>query len=539
MAKRFNCNLQALDLNNIDKDPDLVSQKVKLLLNKKTSMEAVIKIVEGNVPRLTSLNLSNNCIQRLDELSKLVPKVPNLMALDLSQNNLQSECELDKLKGLNLVELWLVGNPLCALFKDANSYASAMCQRFPQLQKLDGTPLFQPTVIDAPSTIVSPETSFTCFNIYGFIESYYDVCDSDDRTLMLQAYYKDALFKHTKLHPSQILPMNGQDVDNPLDIDQDVVTFLNKLPKTQHDRSSFHVKVNAFTNTHLEFTLNGNYTEFEELRTNGISFIRKFVALPSDHGGLYIINDQVFTKKVTEAQISRAFVGPTTNPFSNTESAMCQTLPQLQRSDGTYLFQPTVIDAPSTIVSPETSFNGSNIYGFIERFLQNYYDVCDSDDRTLMLQAYYEDALFKHTKLHHSQILPMNGQDVDNPLDIDQDVVTFLNKLPKTQHDRSSFHINVNAFTNTRLEFTVSGNYTEFKELRTNGISFIRNFVALPSDHGGLCIINDQVFTKKVPKAQKAQISGAFVGPTTNPFFQHGKVTQRQTSAQSNDDEDW
>uniref|UniRef100_A0A8C5EFK8 Nuclear RNA export factor 1-like n=2 Tax=Gouania willdenowi TaxID=441366 RepID=A0A8C5EFK8_GOUWI len=343
MAKRFNCNLQALDLNNIDKDPDLVSQKVKLLLNKKTSMEAVIKIVEGNVPRLTSLNLSNNCIQRLDELSKLVPKVPNLMALDLSQNNLQSECELDKLKGLNLVELWLVGNPLCALFKDANSYASAMCQRFPQLQKLDGTPLFQPTVIDAPSTIVSPETSFTCFNIYGFIE----------------------------------------------------------------------------------------------------------------------------------------------------------------------------------------------------RFVQNYYDVCDSDDRTLMLQAYYEDALFKHTKLHHSQILPMNGQDVDNPLDIDQDVVTFLNKLPKTQHDRSSFHVKVNAFTNTRLEFTVSGNYTEFKELRTNGISFIRNFVALPSDHGGLCIINDQVFTKKVPKAQKAQISGAFVGPTTNPFFQHGKVTQRQTSAQSNDDEDW
>ena len=35
---------------------------------------------------------------------------------------LRSDRELDKLKGLRLVELWLIRNPLCDLFKDQPSY---------------------------------------------------------------------------------------------------------------------------------------------------------------------------------------------------------------------------------------------------------------------------------------------------------------------------------------------------------------------------------------------------------------------------------
>ncbi|XP_028296536.1 nuclear RNA export factor 1-like [Gouania willdenowi] len=89
-------------------------------------MEAIIKIIEENIPLLTSLNLSHNCIQRLDELSELVTKVPHLKALNLSHNDLKSEHELDKLKGLKVVELWLVRNPLCDLFKDRSSYVRSV-----------------------------------------------------------------------------------------------------------------------------------------------------------------------------------------------------------------------------------------------------------------------------------------------------------------------------------------------------------------------------------------------------------------------------
>ncbi|XP_028297867.1 nuclear RNA export factor 1-like isoform X1 [Gouania willdenowi] len=40
-------------------------------------------------------------------------------------------------------------------------------------------------------------------------------------------------------------------------------------------------------------------------------------------------------------------------------------------------------------------------------------------------------------------------------------VVTLLNELPKTQHDIISFTVDVNAYTNTLLSFTVGGVFKE------------------------------------------------------------------------------
>lgn len=128
MAKRFDGSQQALDLNNIRTDPDLVSQNVEVILNRKSSMEAVIKIIEGNIPELASLNLSNNRIHKLDELTELVSKVPNLKTLNLSHNELKSDRELDKVKGWKLVELWLNRNPLCEHFKDQASYIRSVSE---------------------------------------------------------------------------------------------------------------------------------------------------------------------------------------------------------------------------------------------------------------------------------------------------------------------------------------------------------------------------------------------------------------------------
>uniref|UniRef100_A0A8C5DJV1 Nuclear RNA export factor 1-like n=2 Tax=Gouania willdenowi TaxID=441366 RepID=A0A8C5DJV1_GOUWI len=163
MAKRFDGSHQAFDLNNIYTDPDLVSQKIKVILNRQTSMEAIIKIIEEHVPELTCLNLSYNRIQRLDELSKLVTKVPHLKTLNLSHNKLKSEHELDKLKGLKLEELSLVRNPFCALFKDQSSFISVVRQRFPQLLKLNGNDLPPPIGFDVETPTTIPSCKGSCF----------------------------------------------------------------------------------------------------------------------------------------------------------------------------------------------------------------------------------------------------------------------------------------------------------------------------------------------------------------------------------------
>lgn len=122
MSKRFDGSQQALDLNNIRVDPDLVSQNIEVMLNRKNSMQAVIKIIGENIPELLCLNLSNNRLYKLDDLADIVSKVPNLKSLNLSYNELKTERELDKLKGLKLAELSLANNPLCGHFKDQAEY---------------------------------------------------------------------------------------------------------------------------------------------------------------------------------------------------------------------------------------------------------------------------------------------------------------------------------------------------------------------------------------------------------------------------------
>uniref|UniRef100_A0A665XFY5 Zgc:153681 n=1 Tax=Echeneis naucrates TaxID=173247 RepID=A0A665XFY5_ECHNA len=264
--------LNSLDLNNIRTDPELVSQKIEVTLNRKTHMEAVIRIIEENIPELACLNLSNNRIHKLDELSDLVTKVPNLKTLNLSHNELKSDRELDKVKGLKLVELWLNRNPLCQYFKDQASYISAVRQRFPRLLKLDGHDLPAPIGFDVETPTTIPPCKGSCFGsdeikalILRFLQQYYSIYDSGDRQPLLDAYHDGASLSLTTPYSTQnpsrsSLGEYHKDSRNLKRIKDstmrfrllkhtrlNVVAFLNELPKTQHDIASFTVDVNTYT----------------------------------------------------------------------------------------------------------------------------------------------------------------------------------------------------------------------------------------------------------------------------------------------------
>ncbi|XP_026090885.1 nuclear RNA export factor 1-like isoform X1 [Carassius auratus] len=345
MAKRFDGSQQALDLNNIRVDPDLVSQNIEVTLNRRNSMLAVIKIIEENIPELVCLNLSNNRLHRLDDLADIINKVPNLKILNLSHNELKTERELDKLKGLKLVELSLEGNPLCGHYKNQADFVSAIRERFPKLLRLDGHDLPPPIVFDlevAPATLPPCKASYFCSEeikniILCFLQQYYSIYDSGDRQPLLDAYHDGAAFSlsipFTLQNPSKSsLGDYQKDSRNIRRMKDDpttrfrlmkhtrlnVVAFLNELPKTQHDIASLIVDVNTYTATLLAFTVSGVFKEIDgKSRDSFRAFSRVFIAVPAGNTGLCIVNDQLFVRNATTEEIRRAFVAPAPTPSSS------------------------------------------------------------------------------------------------------------------------------------------------------------------------------------------------------------------------------
>uniref|UniRef100_A0A8C8Z7A9 NXF1/2/3/5-like leucine-rich repeat domain-containing protein n=1 Tax=Prolemur simus TaxID=1328070 RepID=A0A8C8Z7A9_PROSS len=122
MNKRYDVFQQALDLQKLHLDPDLVGCDMDIILNQRNCMAANLQIIERNFPEFLSLNLRNNKLHWLAGLSDIIEKAPKVKILNLSKNKLKSAWELSNVKGLKLEELWLEGNPLCHTFPDQSTY---------------------------------------------------------------------------------------------------------------------------------------------------------------------------------------------------------------------------------------------------------------------------------------------------------------------------------------------------------------------------------------------------------------------------------
>ncbi|KAM7338605.1 hypothetical protein ACRRTK_002089 [Alexandromys fortis] len=122
LKKRYDVSRHALDLQNLYFDPDLLDQKIYMVLSRRSCMTAALQIIQEDFPELLSLNLSCNRLFRLDSLFDVGEKAPQVKTLNLSENKLNTVWELEKVKGLKLEELWLEGNPLCSTFPDHSAY---------------------------------------------------------------------------------------------------------------------------------------------------------------------------------------------------------------------------------------------------------------------------------------------------------------------------------------------------------------------------------------------------------------------------------
>jgi len=87
-------------------------------------------------------------------------------------------------------------------------------------------------------------------------------------------------------------------------------------------------------------------------------------------------------------------------------------------------------------------------------------------------------------------------------------IVGFLDRLPKTQHDTSSFTLDIPLATERLMTFTVCGTFRErigAKIIR----QFSRMFVVVPQG-GGLCIINDSLCITSPSKEQIERSKAVF-----------------------------
>ncbi|XP_069320335.1 nuclear RNA export factor 2-like [Eulemur rufifrons] len=350
MNKRYDVFQQALDLQKLRFDPDLVGCDMDIILNRRNCMAATLQIIERNFPELLSLNLRNNRLYRLDGLSDIIEKAPKVKILNLSKNELKTVGELDKIKGLKLEGLWLEGNPLCSTFPDQSAYISAIHDYFPKLLCLDGQEFSPPMITDVevPELVKPCQESHKGFEtlkslVLQFLQQYYSIFDYGDRQVLLDAYHEEACFSLTIPYTPKDPALsslceyfkesrNLKMLKDPYlrrqllkHTKRDIVDSLSVLPKTQHDLSSFLVDVWFQTERMLCFSVSGLFKEVEgKCQDSVLAFTRTFITTPGRNSSVCIVNDELFVRETSSKETQSTLSIPMPTPCSSSMPTLSQ-----------------------------------------------------------------------------------------------------------------------------------------------------------------------------------------------------------------------
>ncbi|XP_045850606.1 nuclear RNA export factor 3 [Meles meles] len=220
----------------------------------------------------------------------------------------------------------------------------------------------------------------------------------------------------------------------------------------------------------------------------------------------------------------------TTFPDKSTNiSSILELFPKLLRLDSQESPSPTSIGiaAHKWLPTCRGSFFGSDaLKRLVLQFLQHYYLIYDSRDRQGLLGAYHEEACF-------SLAIPFSPEDPgpsslceyfkesrnmkklkDPSLRVQLlkhtkcDVMRSLCVLPKTQHDLSSFVVDMWFQTERMLCFSVNGVFKEVEGMSQGSVrAFTRTFIATPVSNYSLCIVNDDLFVRDASPKETQSIS--------------------------------
>ncbi|XP_014230190.1 nuclear RNA export factor 2-like [Trichogramma pretiosum] len=302
LVKRYALDKKLLNLEEFHKDADIYKQ-VYCPLSQSKTLGHVLRLAKSTFALLENLNLKSNEISSLSALEPAHMKT--VKYLDLRHNDLiRIEC-LEPLKCLNILELWLDGNPLCENYSHPQQYVEAVREYCPNLLKLDGVTLNSPGL---PLIFKSYIKNWQKRKLVEqFVEHFFTAYDSPDRTVLKGLYHENAwcsttVGTPTSLSSKKCLEPFGQENRNLLIFGKNsqqllhygsetIIEALKSMPASQHFHKSFCSDLIFDSDEVVVITVEGLFK-----LANGINqilaFNRTFVLAHEEENEFKIRNDQ-------------------------------------------------------------------------------------------------------------------------------------------------------------------------------------------------------------------------------------------------------
>lgn len=343
--KRYFEDRKALDLGKFAHDPGFgVTTTALGRLTDDRVMACVVDIIGENLSGLEEINLADNGLSFLRTFGTITAKAPGIKRVGLERNRIPHHKELENLKPLKLTNLKLDGNPFLSRFKDGSTYSSLIRKTFPTLQLLDDKELpkiitfegddeagpsgssagvlkLPPTVATMEVAVDDPAAFELITKLKAFIKEYFRVYDSEASRDSLQlAYHEEATLSLSTAYPPDKSRDYGQMLDDYRVRSRNlcrvsdpakrqmllrqgrlaIVAFLNELPKTEHDLSSFTLDIPFASGNIINCTVSGTFRERTASRSV-CHFNRMFVVVRQGEG-LCIVNETLFVTIASKRQ---------------------------------------------------------------------------------------------------------------------------------------------------------------------------------------------------------------------------------------------
>ncbi|XP_050438937.1 nuclear RNA export factor 1-like isoform X2 [Adelges cooleyi] len=331
MSTRYNPNTRSIDLSRFHSSQIFVDNQMFVPLNQPAFLLAALNLIAQQTKYdMYGLSLENNYIYLGEGLIWIRRLFPDLKILDLSGNKLNDVKDLQELSGFTIEVLNLSRNPVSDK-EDKERYRREIQQLFPLITKLDdyelpcrysaivGTKLKMPINLGnsyaIPAEHNPEQPNPVAVLVDAFLAQYYERYDNQvSKQLVAEAYHENATFsmsscflsEKSKGNLMQYLPesrnlfklseMNSSKRSRFIHKGREnIINFLEKLPKTKHDLGSFTVDVPLANSAMVQIVVNGAFAEeyIDNKKLTLRSFSRIFAITPVGNGWS-IISDMLF-----------------------------------------------------------------------------------------------------------------------------------------------------------------------------------------------------------------------------------------------------